>query len=52
MEKWKRYKVTIVWGANKEDVNYYYFSNQGARDTFLRGVNEAVGWSEAEIITT
>ncbi len=44
------YKITIVWGWEREVTKTYTFENQTQYDFFMNGVNEAEGWMEYDVI--
>jgi len=50
-------KIKIAWGsemtrADNEGVHStYVFETKGERDAFMRGVEQAIGWTEYEVIT-
>lgn len=50
----RRFSVTIRWGSretileNQDAKSVYRFKTQGELDAFMRGVDEASGWSDYE----
>ena len=44
------YKITIVWGEDREVTKTYTFKNETQYDFFMKGVNEAEGWTEYDVI--
>mgnify|MGYP004454526523 FL=1 len=45
----KMYKVTIIWGTDREEETSYAFETQEELDAFLLGIAECDGWWEYEI---
>ena len=45
----KMYKVTIIWGTEREEETSYAFETQKELDAFLLGIAECDGWWEYEI---
>ena len=50
MSEDKRPKVTIVWGSDREITKTYVFENETQKAFFMKGVDEANGWLEYEIV--
>lgn len=52
----RRFSVTVRWGVaetireNPDAKSIYHFKTQGELDAFMRGVDEASGWSDYEIV--
>ena len=43
-------KVTIKWGTDGEVTKTYHFVNKEQHQWFMKGVDEAEGWLEYEIV--
>ena len=50
MSEDKRPKVTIVWGSDREITKTYVFENETQKAFFMKGVDEANGWLEYEVV--
>ena len=50
MSEDKKPKVTIVWGSDKDITKTYVFENETQKAFFMKGVDEANGWLEYEIV--
>tara|TARA_R110002020_G_scaffold74683_6_gene190856 strand:+ start:2708 stop:3055 length:348 start_codon:yes stop_codon:yes gene_type:complete len=50
---WKEsevHQLTIRWGSDKEVTKTYTFNTIFEKDSFLKGVDEANGWLEYELV--
>lgn len=49
--KVKKYYVTVLWGESPTyaPMTYVFYSEE-AREAYIQGINDAVGWMEAEPI--
>ena len=50
MSEDKRPKVTIVWGSDCDITKTYIFENETQKAFFMKGVDEANGWLEYEVV--
>ena len=50
MSEDKRPKVTIVWGSDRGITKTYVFENETQKAFFMKGVDEANGWLEDEVV--
>jgi hypothetical protein len=50
MSEDKRPKVTIVWGSDREITKTYIFEDEKQKAFFMKGVEEANGWLEYEVV--
>ena len=50
MSEDKRPKITIAWGSDAELTKTYVFENETQKAFFMKGVEEANGWLEYEVV--
>ena len=50
MSEDKRPKITIAWGSDLELTRTYVFENETQKAFFMKGVDEANGWLEYEVV--
>ena len=50
MSEDKRPKITIAWGSDAELTRTYVFENETQKAFFMKGVDEANGWLEYEVV--
>ena len=50
MSEDKRPKITIAWGSDCDITKTYIFENETQKAFFMKGVDEANGWLEYEIV--
>ena len=43
-------EITIQWGTEKEIIKTYIFENETQKAFFMKGVDEANGWLEYEVV--
>ena len=43
-------QITILWGTDKEEKKTYVFEDETQKAFFMRGVDEANGWLEYEVV--
>tara|TARA_B100001778_G_C17967803_1_gene353433 strand:+ start:245 stop:469 length:225 start_codon:yes stop_codon:yes gene_type:complete len=43
-------EITIQWGTEKEITKTYIFENETQKAFFMKGVDEANGWLEYEVV--
>ena len=43
-------QFTILWGTDKEEKKTYVFEDETQKAFFMRGVDEANGWLEYEVV--
>ena len=43
-------EITIQWGTEKETTKTYIFENETQKAFFMKGVDEANGWLEYEVV--
>jgi len=46
----KKPEITILWGTDKEEKKIYVFENETQKAFFMKGVEEANGWLEYEVV--
>ena len=46
----KKPKITIAWGSDLELTRTYVFENETQKAFFMKGVEEANGWLEYEVV--
>ena len=50
MSEDKRPKITIAWGSDCDITKTYIFENETQKAFFMKGVDEANGWLEYEVV--
>ena len=50
MSEDKKPKITIAWGSDLELTRTYIFENETQKAFFMKGVDEANGWLEYEVV--
>jgi hypothetical protein len=43
------FKLKVVWGEDEQITQEYTFRTRAEREAFVKGVNEAVGWNDADM---
>ena len=46
----KKPEITILWGTDREEQKTYVFETEEQKTFFMKGVDEANGWSEYEVL--
>ena len=50
MSEDKKPKITIAWGSDCDITKTYIFENETQKAFFMKGVDEANGWLEYEVV--
>jgi hypothetical protein len=46
----KKPEITILWGTDREEQKTYVFETEEQKTFFMKGVDEANGWLEYEVL--
>jgi len=46
----KKPEITILWGTDREEKKTYVFETEEQKSFFMKGVDEANGWLEYEVL--
>ena len=46
----KKPEITILWGTDREEKKTYVFETEEQKSFFMKGVDEANGWLEYEVV--
>ena len=46
----KKPEITILWGTDREEKKTYVFETEEQKSFFMKGVDEASGWLEYEVL--
>ena len=50
LETKTKHSITILWGTDKDEKKTYSFDSINNLNMFMKGVDEANGWLEYEVI--
>lgn len=48
--KKEKIKIKIEWGTSIRQTKTYLFDSEHDKDTFMKGVSEALGWLDGRVI--